>query len=396
MSVMPSLPLGRKGLNGRSDALTRAELGGKQGILPCQAINDLIRRKVVRASHDGVIDEGQVQPASLDLRLGHRAYRVRASFLPGKGRTVEQQLAGFTHHEISLQDGAILERGCFYVVELQEILELPKNLAAVANPKSSTGRLDVFTRLIADGSEVFDYVESRYQGKLYAEISPQTFSVKVRKGSRLNQMRFLRRTSSQDRYHRPALKDKELRKLHAEVGLMDMDPTIRNGLNVRVDLHGARKGAVIGYRAKKHAGVVDIEKIGGCRKADFWEPIRAEAEGQLILDPDEFYILASKEAVHVPPTHAAEMAPIDPMMGEFRAHYAGFFDPGFGHMDKGPHGSRAVLEVRSHAVPFVLEDGQIIARLVYEHLAARPERIYGRGIGSSYQGQGLKLSKHFK
>jgi dCTP deaminase len=398
MSVMTAtLPLGRKGLDGRSeDALARAELGGKRGILPCQAIGDLISRKVVRATADGTIEEAQVQPASLDLRLGHRAYRVRASFLPGKSRSVEQQLAGFTHHEISLKDGAILERGCFYVVELQEILELPTILSAVANPKSSTGRLDVFTRLITDGSEAFDYVEAGYQGKLFAEISPQTFSVKVRKGSRLNQMRFVRRTSSQDRYHRPVLSDKELRRLHAEVGLSDIEPTIRNGLNVRVDLRGSGKGAIIGYRAKKHAGVVDIDKVAGCRRDDFWEPIRATAEGQLILDPDEFYILASKEAVHVPPTHAAEMAPIDPMMGEFRAHYAGFFDPGFGHMDKGPHGSRAVLEVRSHAVPFVLEDGQMIARLVYESLAARPERLYGRGIGSNYQGQGLKLSKHFK
>jgi len=394
MAVTDSLPLLPKGLNGRNKQ-ARAELGGRRGILPCQAIHDLIRRGVIKAANE---DEWhrQIQPASLDLRLGHRAYRVRASFLPGRGRTVDQQLASLKHHEISLKDGAILERGCFYVVELQEILALPKNLSAVANPKSSTGRLDVFTRLIADGSEVFDYVEGGYRGKLYAEISPQTFSVKVGKGSRLNQMRFLRRTSSQDRYYRPKLEDKELRKLHAEIGLTNMDPTIRNGLNVRVDLRGRARGAVIGYRAKKHAGVVDMDKTAQCKIVDFWEPIRAAAEGQLILDPQEFYILASKEAVHVPPSHAAEMAPIDPMMGEFRAHYAGFFDPGFGHMKKGPHGSKAVLEVRSHAVPFVLEDGQIIARLVYEHLAARPERIYGREIGSSYQGQGLKLSKHFK
>jgi len=395
-SVTGSLPFGHKGLNGRTeDALTRVELGGKRGILPSQAIHDLIRRDVVKAAN-GNEWTSQVQPASLDLRLGHRAYRVRASFLPGKNRTVEQQLENLTHHEISLKDGAILERGCFYVVELQEILELPENLAAVANPKSSTGRLDVFTRLIADGSEVFDYVEAGYRGKLYAEISPQTFSVKARQGSRLNQMRFMRRAGQQDRYHRPTLSDKELRKLHKEVSLTDIEPTIRNGLNVRVDLRGARKRAIIGYRAKKHAGVVDIDVTGRCRRADFWDPIHATAEGQLILDPDEVYILASKEAVHVPPTHAAEMAPIDPMMGEFRAHYAGFFDPGFGHMEKGPHGSRAVLEVRSHAVPFVLEDGQMIARLVYEHLAGRPERLYGRGIASHYQGQGLKLSKHFK
>jgi dCTP deaminase len=394
MALVDSLPLLRKGLNGRAKH-ARAELGGTRGILPCQAIHDLIRRGVIKAANE---DEWhrQIQPASLDLRLGRRAYRVRASFLPGKGRTVEQQLASLKHHEISLEDDAILERGCFYVVELQEILELPKNLSALANPKSSTGRLDVFTRLIADGSEVFDYVEGNYRGKLYAEISPQTFSIKVRRGSRLNQMRFLRRTSSQDRYYRPKLEDKELRRLHAEVGLTNMDPTIRNGLNVRIDLRGRAKGAVIGYRAKKHAGVIDMDKTAACRIVDFWEPIRARAEGQLILDPLEFYILASKEAVHVPPTYAAEMAPIDPMMGEFRAHYAGFFDPGFGHMKKGAHGSKAVLEVRSHAVPFVLEDGQIIARLVYEHLAAQPERVYGRDIGSSYQGQGLKLSKHFK
>jgi dCTP deaminase len=393
--VVPLFPEKTAHAGGDGKGLPRAELGGKRGILPSQAIHDLIHRGVVKAAN-GNEWASQVQPASLDLRLGHRAYRVRASFLPGKSRTVEQQLQNLTHHEISLKDGAILERGCFYVVELQELLALPDNLAAVANPKSSTGRLDVFTRLIADGSEVFDYVEAAYHGRLYAEISPQTFSVKARQGSRLNQMRFMRRAGAQDRYHRPTLSDKELRSLHKEVGLTDIEPTIRNGLNVRVDLRGAKRGAIIGYRAKKHAGVVDIDLTGQCKRSDFWDPIRATVEGQLILDPDEFYILASKEAVHVPPTHAAEMAPIDPMMGEFRAHYAGFFDPGFGHMEKGPHGSRAVLEVRSHAVPFVLEDGQMIARLVYEHLAARPERLYGRSIASHYQGQGLKLSKHFK
>jgi dCTP deaminase len=398
MALTTSLPLPLlcKRLNGPSeDAWTRVELGGKRGILPCQAIRDLIHRGVVRAADTDSWAE-QVQPASLDLRLGSRAYRVRASFLPGRDRTVEQQLANLKQHDFSLNEGAILERGCFYVAELQEIVNLPKNLSALANPKSSTGRLDVFTRLIADGSEVFDYVEAGYQGKLYAEISPQTFSVKVRKGSRLNQLRFLRRAGSQDRYYRPKLEDRELRKLHNEVCLTDVPPTIRNGLNVRVDLRGRGRGAVIGYRAKRHAGVVDIDRKAGCSRTDFWEPIRAKAEGKLILDPHEFYILASKEAVHVPPSHAAEMAPIDPMMGEFRAHYAGFFDPGFGHMTKRRHGSKAVLEVRSHAVPFVLEDGQIIARLVYEHLSATPDRIYGRGIGSNYQGQGLKLSKHFK
>jgi dCTP deaminase len=400
MTLTPNPPArsnGPKSQSGPSDrAFSRVELGGKQGILPCQTIVDLINRRVVKASLDGEIEKSQVQPASLDLRLGNRGFRVRASFLPGRNRSVEQQLKDLSLHEISFDKDVILERGCFYVVELQEILELPTILSAVANPKSSTGRLDVFTRLIADGSEVFDYVEGGYKGKLYAEISPQTFSIKARKNSRLNQLRFLRRTSSQDRYYRPFLTDKELRKLHKEVGLADDEPTIRNGLNVRVDLHGNGKTAVIGYRAKKHAGIVDIDERAACKTAEFWDPIRAGSKGQLILDPDEFYILASKERMQVPPTHAAEMAPIDPMMGEFRAHYAGFFDPGFGHMSKGPHGSKAVLEVRSHGVPFVLEDGQIIARLVYEHLSSLPERIYGQEIGSNYQGQGLKLSKHFK
>jgi dCTP deaminase len=293
-------------------------------------------------------------------------------------------------------DGVVLERGCAYVVELQEALVLPEILSAIANPKSSTGRLDVFTRLIADRSEAFDYVEAKYEGRLYAEISPRTFSIRVKQGSRLNQLRFLRRTSSQDRYFRPILEDRELKALHDKHPLVDGKPTIRNGLNVRVDLRGEKLGSIIGYRALRHTGIIDVERKRAYTISDFWEPIRSNRSGRLILDPGEFYILASKERLQVPPDYAAEMVPIDPMMGEFRAHYAGFFDPGFGCTDGEQIGSKAVLEVRSHDVPFFLEDGQIIARLVYENLAARPARIYGEGIGSHYQGQGLKLSKHFK
>lgn len=379
-----------------SNSTGKIELGGKTGILPNQAIEDLIKRKVIVGGIDGDIDPDQIQPASIDLRLGSRGYRVRASFLPGRQRTVEDQLRAFALHEFNLDDGVVLERGCFYIVELQEILSLPKTVFSLANPKSSTGRLDVFTRLIADNSEVFDLVESGYRGKLYAEICPMTFSIRVRKGSRLNQLRFLRRTSNQDRLERPAITDKELRELHYAVKLIaDGPPTIRNGLNVRVDLAGERTGAVIGYKALKFTGIVDMDRKGAHKRSDFWEPIKSNKQRQLILDPSEFYILASKERMQVPPKYAAEMAPIDPMMGEFRAHYAGFFDPGFGHFDAAPHGSRAVLEVRSHDVPFALEDGQIIARLIYEHLTEEPSRLYGRERRSNYQGQGLKLSKHF-
>ncbi|MCP4780246.1 MAG: 2'-deoxycytidine 5'-triphosphate deaminase [Hyphomicrobium sp.] len=377
------------------EPLPRAELSGKGGILPCQTIRELIKRKVVTAK-SGDVESDQVQPSSLDLRLGRVAYCVRASFLPGKSRTVDEELDTLKLYEVPLDDGAVLERGCVYVVELQEILQLPESFTAVANPKSSTGRLDVFTRLITDNSEVFDYVEPRYQGKLYAEISPRTFRIRVRTGSRLNQLRFLRRGSSQDRYYRPILEDKELKKLHKEICLADGDVTIRNGLNVRVDLSGGRRGVVIGYRALPYTGVIDLDEKAKYKKQDFWEPIRSKVGARLILYPNEFYILASKERMQVPPNYAAEMIPIDPMMGEFRAHYAGFFDPGFGHMDSEPHGSRAVLEVRSHDVPFTLEDGQIIARLAYEHLAEKPDRMYGQSMNSHYQGQGLKLSKHFK
>lgn len=377
-------------------ASERIELGGNQGILPAQAIADLVKRNVIRGQHDGLIEANQIQPASIDLRLGSRGWRVRASFLPGRARKVEEQLAQFALHEISLSKGAVLERGCFYIIELQEVLSLPRVLAAVANPKSSTGRLDVFTRLIADNSEVFDWVDNSYRGRLYVEVCPLTFSIEVRKGSRLNQLRFLRRTSNQDRNTRPMLDDGDLRKLHEEQTLVaEGEPTIRNGLNVRVDLKGAKPGAIIGYKALRFTAIVDVDRKDHKRE-EFWEPIKANKSGRLILDPQEFYILASKERMHVPPSFAAEMAPIDPMMGEFRAHYAGFFDPGFGHTPSGEHGSRAVLEVRSHDIPFALEDGQTIARLVYERMTEAPNKLYGRDLGSNYQGQGLKLSKHFR
>ena len=381
---------------GDGNDLPRIEVAGKPGLLPSQQIEALIGRKKIDAQA-GITPE-QVQPASIDLRLGRKAYRVRASFLPGKSQTVLQQLDKLKQHEFSLDGGAVLEEGCVYVVKLQETLSLPPSISALANPKSSTGRIDVFTRLITDRTEAFDWVEAKYEGELYAEIFPRTFSIKVATGTKLNQMRFLRRSGSQDRYWRPLLRDADLRKLDKTTPLVDGtvgQANIRNGLNVGVDLKGTGSKALIGYRALKFADVLDVEKRGH-NKRDFWEPIYASKDDRLILQPNEFYILASRERIQVPPEYAAEMIPIDPMMGEFRAHYAGFFDPGFGYAAEGGGGSKAVLEVRTLEVPFVLEHGQTIARLVYEELADRPVKIYGQGIASHYQGQGLKLSKHFR
>jgi len=352
----------------------------------------LAEQGCVRASYPFVPD--QIQPASLDLRLGTTAYRVRASFLPGPGTTVAQRIAELKLHEFSLSQGAVLETSCVYIVPLIESLALPADIAAATNPKSSTGRLDVFTRVIADETRGFDRVAEGYHGPLYAEISPKTFPVLVREGSRLSQLR-LRRGAA-------ALSAEELRALHARERLVDRaEAVMGDGVAVSIDLSGADAaaagaGGIVGYRAKRHTAVIEVERRAAYEIADFWEPIAARADHSLILDPDEFYILASNEAVQVPPDYAAEMVPFDPLVGEFRVHYAGFFDPGFGYAGAGGLGARAVLEVRSREVPFILEHGQIVGRLVYEKMLARPDRLYGSGIGSNYQAQGLKLSKHFR
>jgi len=370
--------------NGDRDDADRAPSDRNQGILPAEAIRRLVANRQVIPGGDLATD--QIQPASLDLRLGRVAYRVRASFLPGPRHTVKERLDPLKLHQIDLTSGAVLETGCVYIVPLLEELRLPAHLAADANPKSSTGRLDIFTRVIADNARAFDKVPAGYQGPLYLEISPRTFPVLVRTGSRLSQIRFRRGQAILDDAHTLAL--------HRAERLVDTDtPNIAGGISVSVDLAG--RAGIVGYRAKRHTAVVDVDKRAGYDVVDFWEAIEARPPGSLILDPDEFYILASKEAVHVPPAYAAEMVPFDPLVGEFRVHYAGFFDPGFGHAAAGGHGARAVLEVRSRDVPFIIEDGQIVGRLVYEHLTERPKALYGTDIGSHYQAQGLKLSKHF-
>jgi dCTP deaminase len=362
------------------------------GIVPSQDLRAMVLRKEIIALEP--ITDDQFQPASLDLRLGPTAYRVRASFLPGKG-SVRAKLDEFAMHAMDITTGGVLEKGCVYIIPLLEGLDLRHRTAAMGNPKSSTGRLDIFTRLITDAGTAFDQVREQYSGMLYAEVSPRTFSVLVRKGSRLSQLRIRR--------GRPIASDGFMRRLQEEHGLVQLPEDddarsveIDNGVPVRVDLQGRRSGGIIGYRAKSHAGLVDIDRVGHSAVADYWEPVRAPERGGLILDPAEFYILASQEAVRVPPGYAAEMIAYDTLVGEFRVHYAGFFDPGFGHGDAGGEGSRAVLEVRSYEVPFVLEHGQLVGRLAYERLTSVPHVLYGQGVRSSYQGQGIKLSKHFK
>jgi len=329
------------------------------GILPCQSIDALIAAGAIRS--ESPFEADQVQPASLDLRLGARAWRVRASFLPGRGHSVAARIGQVAMHELDLTKGAVLERGCVYIAELQETLALPAGVSARANPKSSTGRVDVFVRLLSDAGPAFDDVAEGYHGPTYIEIAPQTFSVLVRRGTRLNQLR---------------LKRGETPRLRVE--------------SVGVDL----SNGIAGFRARRHAPVVDLDHEDGHDPRQYWEPLVPQ-NGQLLLDPGEFYILASKEPVEIPVLEAAEMTPIDPSVGEFRVHYAGFFDPGFGTDEAHGKGSRGVLEVRSHETPFILEDGQTVARLVYEPLTERPDRLYG-DLGSHYQRQGLKLSKHFK
>ena len=354
------------------------------GVLPSQSISKLILKKIIFADRE--IEKNQIQPASLDLRLGQVAWRIRASFLTGKEKKISDLLDEFKMHQIDLMEGAVLEKGCVYLIPIEENLNLPADLSAIANAKSSTGRLDLLTRIITDKGSEFDRIPSGYKGQLFVEICPRSFSVLVRPGMRLNQIRF--------RQGQAVLTDKELLALHNKEKLIDCMPKIDGGLGFSVDLK-PEKGSLVGYQAKPHTGIIDLSKVNTYNREDFWQEVHS-SDSKIILDPDAFYILVSKESVHIPPAYAAEMAPYLAMVGEFRVHYAGFFDPGFGHADAGGSGSRGVLEVRCHEAPFVLEHGQIVGRLVYEKMAEIPDELYGQNIKSNYQGQGLKLSKHFK
>ena len=372
--------------------LERDLRGFTTGVLPSQKIEEFIKAGHISAKTP--ISHDQIQPASLDLRLGPVAYRVRASSLPGERSSVMERVERLRLHEIDLTKSSVLEKGCVYIVPLIEELSLPSQISGKANPKSTTGRLDIFTRLITDYGTEFERVPQGYKGKLYIEIVPRTFSVLVQEGTRLNQLRLVRGG--------PPPSDKQLDKLHEKETLVYSEDglpgqaMISKGLWLSVDLRGSSDSEVIGYRAKRHAPLMDLNEINYYEPLEYWEPISRSKTNQIILNPDDFYILVSKEKISVPHNFAAAMVPYDPSVGEFRIHYAGFFDPGFGYGSGDIKGTNAVLEVRSHEVPFLLEDGQVVGRLIYERLLAVPEKVYGKDIGSSYQCQGLSLSKQFK
>jgi dCTP deaminase len=363
------------------------------GILPSQEISNLIAGGHIRATPP--INPDHIQPASLDLRLGDMAHRVRASFLPGPNSTVEAKIKELRMTRVDLTGSPVFEKDCVYIVPLVEDLSLPENISGKANPKSTTGRLDIFTRLITDYGTVYDRVPPGYKGKIYAEIASRTFTVGIRAGMRLSQLRFVRGNPDS----RDMARIKRLDEEESLVYFDDNTPAkaqIDRGLRITINLEAAQEGEVIAYKAKRNAPTIELDKINHYPAGEFWEMQYQNAGRTLILDPGDFYILASRERVRVPPDFAAEMVPFDPSDGEFRIHYAGFFDPGFGYGSSEIKGTRAVLEVRAHEVPFLIEHGQLVGRLNYMHLLSRPEKIYGTNIGSSYQHQALTLSKQFR
>jgi len=371
---------------------TKGSQNRTTGILPSQEIRNLINRGSIIAAP--VINPDHIQPASLDLRLGDMAHRVRASFLPGPNNTVEAKIKELRMTRVDLTGSPVFEKDCVYIVPLIEELSLPENISGKANPKSTTGRLDIFTRLITDYGTEFDRVPPGYKGRLYAEVVSRTFTVALRSGTRLSQLRFVQGS--------PRTGDRTIKGLDQEEPLVYMDEDvpgkarIERGLRVTVNLEGAEPEEIIAYKAKRYAPAIELDKINFYATEEFWEIHRQNAKRSLILEPGDFYILASRERVSVPPEYAAEMVPFDPSDGEFRIHYAGFFDPGFGYGSSEIKGTRAVLEVRAHEVPFLIEHGQLVGRLNYMPLLSRPDKIYGTNIGSSYQHQALTLSKQFR
>jgi dCTP deaminase len=361
------------------------------GILPFQAIQGLIDSGAIIAPN---FDVNQIQPASIDLRLGKKAFQIAASFLPGRS-PIEGKIKDLLIREIDLEDSAVLEPRSVFLVPLMESLRLPADVSGIANPKSTTGRLDVFTRLITEPGIEFERVPKGYEGKLYLEVVSRTFPVRVRTGMKLNQLRLMRGKPQATDGKLVRLAERE--QLTFDADNSPIDPRIDRGLSVSVDLVGNSGSNIIAYRAKKTRHAIDLGKVNAYDIGEFWEVIPRSKSKDLTLQAGDFYILASHERIRVPPTHAAEMVPFDPSIGEFRIHYAGFFDPGFGYGDRGEiPGTKAVLEVRAHEVPILLEHGQLVGKLIYHQMAQLPDRVYGRSIGSSYQQQGLALSKQFK
>ncbi len=369
----------------------------RPGVLPAQWLDKAVGAGLVQWDRDA-LSAPAIQPASIDLHLGDVAYRLRCSFLPGSHHTVEQRLEDFVMGEVDLtRDGAVLERNRPYLIPLLERLDLPDGIRAKANPKSSTGRIDVFTRLLTDRSHRFDEIASGYRGGLYLEVISSTFTVKVHPGLALNQLRLM--------HGRAAVDDVELRSSHLRHPILfrnglrvpDHELHLDDGVFLSLDLtEGTDGNRVIGYRAKRNSRLLDLSNVGGHDPADYWEPVVCERGDQVVLEPEEFYLLLSTEGVSIPPAYAAEMAAYDPTSGELRTHYAGFFDPGFGYDEFGLAGSQAALEVRAHDVPFMVQDGQRVCRITFERLVEPAEMLYGEAIRSNYQGQQSTLSKYFR
>jgi dCTP deaminase len=387
----------------------------KTGILPSQEIRELIRNGKIRCPESAPIGDGQIQPASMDLRLGNVAYRIQASFLPGRSSTIERKIKDLCLAEIDLSKPALLERDAVFIVPLVESLALPSDIGGKANPKSTTGRLDIFTRLITDGGLEFERVPTGYRGGLYVEIVSRTFPIVVGAGTKLNQLRFVRGNPPSGDGVLEQLAERERLVYYdngdapaeavVERGLDKLPPEgdsaarayIDRGLRTTIDLEGVRGSSIVAYKARRNCPPVDLSKVGAHEAAEFWEPIASPGPKGLVLDPGDFYLLSSKERFCVPAGWAAEMEPFDQSSGDFSVHYAGFFDPGFGYGTGGEiKGTRGVLEVRAHEVPILLEDRQIVGRLVYHRMADIPDKLYGQQIGSSYQQQGLALSKQFR
>jgi dCTP deaminase len=367
----------------------------RTGILPSQEIRELIASGKIRSPVE--IPDDQIQPASIDLRLGNIAYRVQASFLPGRSSTINTKIRDLRLADIDLTKPALLDRGAVFVVPLIESLALPADISGKANPKSTTGRLDIFTRLIANGGEEFEEVQKGYAGELYVEIVSRTFPVMVKAGTKLTQLRFIRGNPTTPSDGVLERFDQREQLIYYENGEGPAKPILGRGVRLSIDLQGSGEGSTVAYRAKRNPPAVDLGQIRAYDPADFWDVISSPTSKKMVLNPGDFYLLASRERISVPPSCAAEMEQFDPSIGEFSVHYAGFFDPGFGYGFSGEiKGTKAVLEVRAHEVPVLLEDKQTVGRLLYHKMADVPEKLYGQGIGSSYQQQGLALSKQFK
>jgi dCTP deaminase len=369
-------------------------VAGAEGVLPAQGLREAVAHDWISAGPWRIPSES-VQPASMDLRLGEYAWALRCSFLPDSASTVEEKVKDLAFERIDLRDGATLERDRPYLVPLIEELRLPGEIRAKANPKSSTGRLDVFTRVLTDRNHRFDEIGAGYQGKLYLEVVPRTFAIRVKTGLALNQVRLIRGDGR--------LSDEQLVALHAACPLLYLDSrplpqaeiSLADGLFVSLDVSGSAE-SIVGYRAKKNSLPIDLTRVGTLRWQDYWEPVHPERGARIVLEPEVFYLLLSAEGVSIPPSYAAEMLAYDPTAGELRTHYAGFFDPGFGYSrDASAHGSRAALEVRARDVSFMVEHGQPVCKLAFEAMAEEPDVLYGADIGSNYQGQQTMLSKHF-